>query len=339
MGALAFLTSALALASPVLYVETFCAPAGKLEPYESILAVEYRRPESRTLMTYPEWHIVHAYEEYAQVLEQHAPHKFDFLGSVAGFWSSLCSLTRMAASHGPIDGSTKQMVYVIGASFTVEMLLKATYEETVGRLAVLLRGNEAAPTDVLAASHAKEYATLLQQVPWYKWRFREAGAELAAITPSGLRDFERRFALGLEYGAKAIYAGLIAAAVEATGQDATTLRLVIGPREDLKLPAEIRLVERAATGLIIEAPRYRALTVLLLEMAEVGYEFVEIAGNDDILISVLSRQPTHPGALFSEKRQGFQDYRHLLMIKVPALANTLRQIRSSSGRLEHAYDY
>ncbi|WP_422372326.1 hypothetical protein [Hoeflea sp.] len=338
-GIAVLLVAVLALLAPVGYVETMCRGSGEATPYQAILPPEHHRPETRTLMTVPEWQIVHAYEDYAEVIRTGAPHDFGYLASIGGFWSSLCELNEASAELGPVDGATKQMVHVIGVSFTVELMFKAAYENTLGRLAVLLRGDMRAPADELSAEQAKAYAEFLQQVPWYKWRFREDAAELDALDPTGLRDRERQFALGLEYGAKARYADLIATAVAAAGNDALTLRMVAAPGSTLPANQKVEVVERRPEGTVLETPRYRELTRILQEMALAGNDFIEIAGNDDILFSVLSGSPSHPGALHSEARQGFGDYRHLIMVKVTDLAEALRSLEHRGATLEHIHDY
>jgi len=178
-------------------------------------------------MTYPEWHIVHAYEDYAQVIAKGDPHEFGYVSSIKGFWSSLCSLTTKAPAHGEIDGSTKSMVYTIGVSFTAELLLKAAYEETIGRLFASLRGDTRTPLDDLSAHQARAYAV----------------------------------------------------------------------------------------------------------------DFVEIAGNDDILFTALSDKPVQVDAFFNFRRQGFSDYRHLVLLKVSDLAARLRTLYGSPLTLEHIHDY
>ena len=331
----------LGLLSPVLYVETICQGSGEPKPYDSLIASEFHRPEARTLMTYPEWNIVHAYEDYAEVIAKRDPHEFGFVRAVVGFWSSLCSLSMASSSYGNIDGPTKQMVYVIGVSFTAELLLKAAYEETLGRLFTAIRGNKRAPLDELSASHAKNYAKFLQQVPWYKWRFREDHAELREKATKAWRDTERRLALGIEYSMKASYADVIAEAVSQAGQDELTLRMIIR-NVDLTFMEEfdqVNVLSVRPEGIEIETTRYRALTHLLQNWANAGADFVEISGNDDILITVLSQQPSIEGANYSILRQGFDDYRHLVVIKVADLADSLRTLQASRQRLEHIYDY
>jgi hypothetical protein len=63
----------LGLLSPVAYVELLCRPEGTAETGAvPILPPEHHRAESNTLLTYPEWHIVHAYEDYAAVIRRGA---------------------------------------------------------------------------------------------------------------------------------------------------------------------------------------------------------------------------------------------------------------------------
>lgn len=91
------------------------------------------------------------------------PHDYGFLRGIGGFWSSLCALSQASGAHGGVDGGTKQMVYVIGTSFTLELALKAAYEETLGRVATWIRGPDHAATDVISARQAADYAAFLRQ--------------------------------------------------------------------------------------------------------------------------------------------------------------------------------
>ncbi len=330
-----------ALGAPIVYVETACQGDASPRPYQALLAPEHHRAETRTLMTYPEWHIVHAYENYAEVIRTGAPHDFGFFKSIAGFWSSLCSVTERSSELGEIDIPTKQLVYVIGTSFTAELALKALYEETIGRLFVLLRGSQQSTFDKLTADHAKDYATFLQQVPWYKWGFTEANAELHNTPTQNLRDRERRFSIGLEYSAKAAYAEVIAGAVDATGGDQLTLQMVVKPSGSATTfpPPKTKVVNQISQGVVLETPRYRELTNIVVEMADDGVEFIEIAGNDQIMFTAISNSSEYPGSLDTMRRQGFGDYRHLVLVEVSELAQHLRDLKSTGATIEHIHDY
>lgn len=329
------------LLAPVAYSELACRPSGEPRAYQPILPPEHHRAESRTLMTYPEWHIVHAYEDYGRVLETGNPHDYGFFKGISGFWGSLCALSKASGQHGGVDSATKQMVYVIGVSFTAELALKAAYEETAGRIVAALRGSDRARLDELSARQAQDYAVFLRQTPWYRWDFAADAQALDGAATDSLRDWERALALGLEYRAKAAYARAIAAAVAEVGPDALTLRMIVSgiPAEALSQRDGIILIGARNEGFEIETPRYRALTHLLQDLAAEGADFVEIAGNDEIMLTILSDEATRPDALSSQARQGFDDHRHLVLARVDALADILRDLNGSADRLEHIHDY
>lgn len=329
---------ALGLAGPVVYVETMCRGEGSPTPGTPLSGET--RPEIRTLLTYPEWHIVHAYDDFAEVIRTGAPHDYKFLDAVGGYWSSLCTLKRESAALGEIDGATRQLVHVIGVSFSFEMLMKAAYEESIGRLATVLRGPERSPLDDLSAEQAARYAEFLQQVPWYKYDFRADAEALAAASDGSLRDRERALALGLEHRARAAYAGVIAEAVAATGQDDLTLQMVVAnlPEAALAATKGVTILRRMPEGIEVETPRYRALTHILDGWAKAGAAFVDIAGNDQIMFTALS-QREEPGALASLPRQGYRDWRHLFLVPVADLAESLRGLEAGGLQLEHIHDY
>ncbi|MCV2872322.1 hypothetical protein OEZ71_08445 [Defluviimonas sp. WL0050] len=331
-----------ALVAPALWVETTCRGTPVADNYQPIITEpDWQRPESRTLLTYPEWHIVHAYEDYAAVIAKGDPQDFGFLAAIGGFWSSLCDLSETSGNHGGFPGETKQMVYTIGVSFTAEMLAKAAYEETLGRIATWLRGPDQSPLDTLSARQAADYAAFLSQVPWYRWDFTADAGALDAGRTDAFRDRERAVALGIEYRVKAAYARVIAAAVEGVGHDQLRLRSIVRglPPETLAQVPGVALIGTRPEGIEIETDRYAAYTLILQDLTARGTEIVEIAGNDDILLTVLSDDPDWPGALASMARQGQDDYRHLLLIPVSELGPTLRALDTGPARLEHVHDY
>jgi hypothetical protein len=251
---------------PVLWIEGICrggaaavtapASASRIEP-------GYRRPEVNSYLSYPEWYIVHAYEDFAGVLKQHDEHAFGYLASIRGFWSSYCSLNRLVSGRGTTPLDTKVMLYTIGVSFTGEMALKGLYEITIGYLTAAIRGGERTAEDRFALAVAKDYAGFLRQTPWYEYPFGTILVRFWRETPmasgSIVRTIERRFALSAEFAIKAVYAKLIAllaglspaelrnrSVVRSADLDATTA----DPR--------VTLVRRLnAQDVILETPRSR----------------------------------------------------------------------------------
>ena len=88
-------------------------------------------------------------------------------------------------------------MYVIGVYFTAELLAKAAYKETVGRISILMSKIHQSMT-FSSVKMAQNYANFLHQIPWYKYDFLAARAELKANNPKSLRNKEYQFALGVE---------------------------------------------------------------------------------------------------------------------------------------------
>jgi hypothetical protein len=324
---------------PVGYTEVACRGDATGKPYDPIIRdAAWQRAESRTLMTYPEWHIVHAYDDYAKVVATGDPHDFGYLRAVTGFWTALCPLSKASSAMGGITSETKMTTYTIGVSFTAELMAKALYEETIGRVVTVFRGEARAGLDDLSAQQAADYAGFLQQTPWYKWDFKSDRAALYAAAGESVRDRERALALGLEYGAKAAYAGVIEQAVAGVGADQLRIRSVVAglSADALTGIPDVAVIEENAAGIVIETPRYRAFTGILASLAEAGADMIEIAGNDEILFTVISDSRTADGAVHSFPRQGYGDWRHLVVVPVRDLADRLRSV---GGGLEHVHDY
>jgi len=339
-GVITLVLLILLLLAPVGYVEVACRGDTTGEAYQPIItAADWQRAESRTLLTYPEWHIVHAYDDYARVIRDGDPHDFGYVRAIFGFWTSLCPLTERAAAMGGVTGGAKTTIYTIGVSFTAEMLAKALYEETFGRVATWIRGAKRAPLDDLSAGQAAQYARFLQQTPWYKWDFGADADALASNAGPGLRDWERRVALGIEYRGKAAYAGVIVRAVEGVGADKLRLRSVVAGLDvdTLSRIEGVTVVDNIPEGVVIETDRYRAFTRIAEQLANIGADFVDIAGNNEILFTAISNTSTQTDAIYVSQRQGYGDYRHLILLPVSSLADRLRNL--SGLTLEHIHDY
>jgi hypothetical protein len=202
----------LLLLLPVAYVEVGCRGQAATETYQPLITdPAFQRREANTYLTYPEWHIVFAYDGLAQALKTGDEHAFGYIDSITSFWTSACALTRVAGRHGGADWGTRSMIHTIGVSFTAEMLVKASYEETLGRATAWWRGPRKTPQDAAIAGIAADYAAFLRQTPWYEYPFNRKASELWAA-PAGfsLRGWERRLGIGLEFKAKAVYAKVLA---------------------------------------------------------------------------------------------------------------------------------
>jgi hypothetical protein len=341
---------ALALA-PIVTIETTCRSpiegldTGGFKPLLNDAA--WKRPEARTWLTYPEWHIVYSAESFGRFLRRNPPSGYHYLRDVRGFWSGYCAMNQ--AASGQVSVGDRVMLYTIGLSFSAELMIKAAYENTLGRLSEWLGGWHSA--DDRYATHVQQrYGTFLHEIPWYEFPFGKAFSGLWSTTEphEKFRHWERRLALSSEYGVKTGYAKLIGWASGASlGRDERTLRFVA--RTDAKTLARVdpRLKPVGALGrgeLIVEAPRYAQFTDLLVKLSKSPVQIEEISGNDDIMVSLLlppGDEVPGPGAhlltIPIDEPNGWR--RVVLSVKVPELLGILRTTGLYGGRVEHVYDY
>ena len=93
--AVALLILVLALLAPVAWVETACRDEFDGRQHTPLTAdAGFHRAEANSYLTYPEWHIVYAYEGLANVLKTQDEHAFPYRASITGFWTSFCDLNK-----------------------------------------------------------------------------------------------------------------------------------------------------------------------------------------------------------------------------------------------------
>lgn len=334
--------------TPIIYIETACRPssaaaASKKQPL--IRDPAWQRSEARTWLTYPEWYIVYSAESFGRFLNQNPPSAFPYWRHVRGFWSGYCSVNRVTPADSA--GDAKVMLYTIGLSYSAELLIKAGWENTIGRLFEWLSGWQSAD-DRYAAKVQQEYGAFMHEVPWYEFPFGEALSDLWGTSEPRqvARHWERRFALSAEYGVKTGYAALIGWASGATlGRDERSLRFVArGSAEAIdRIDPRLKPTAQLSDGLVVvEAPRYAQFTALLDKLARSNVEIVEISGNDDIFLTAQmpSGRPAGAGQLIAvplDDRPGWS--RIGVSTTVDRLLPLLRSIRASGGEIEHVYDY
>ncbi len=127
---------------PMAYIEVGCrSPIAGFDPgapYTPILQPAERKPEARTFLTYPEWHIVYSAESYGRHLTAgRRPSGYAFGSDIGGFWSSYCALNR--ATAGGDAGDAKMMIYTIGISYSVAKAEGARFAHPAGRVLCLAR--------------------------------------------------------------------------------------------------------------------------------------------------------------------------------------------------------
>ena len=324
---------ALSVLVPLAYIEGTCRPSSAAAtasaPAVTLPAIDepgYRRKLDNTFFTFPEWYIVYSFEDFGRFLDRSSESHFNYLGHIFGFWRSFCTINRAVPAAANSLTEVKTMIYIIGISYSVEYAIKGLYENTIGRVFEWIRGEKRTPQDEFGRAVLQDYAAFLYTIPWYKYPFREKLDGLMAIsapTPSQLRSWERDFALGAEYFVKIGYAALIQKALDASGDnEPRDIMFVVATLPPDVLAKEPRIKPVRALNAAMAAGADAALqgfTEILQGLLDQGFGVAEIAGNHEILITVIA-----PGC----RQAGHQGYRGAVF------AGTRCQARLSQGRPE-----
>jgi FAD/FMN-containing dehydrogenase len=314
----------------------------------------YRKPEGQALLTVPEWYLVFNPVEYAEHLRAGKPgDSFPLVESVSEYWSLYKRVLRATDGVYPANSEYLTMLRVIGVSTTVEYLVKAAYEATIGRLArVLSDGSESLEEQRIAEAHTA-YAELIFQEPWYAFRFLPWVAkiwnETSLFGSNFIRRTERKLAFSLEFSVKAAYAELIgfaAGSAYEAPQEFVYAAIEAPAGSGFAIDPRVKVVRSFADGThIVSIPRWGAFTEIVPKLAERDVRFLEIAGNDDIALSVIkpSNTPELTGLgqrMFSSKLVSDPTrVRTILFVPVRQLSHALRTLSSKGAQLEHIYDY
>jgi hypothetical protein len=315
---------------------------------------DYSRPEDDTFLSYPEWYIVWSYQEKADFQRTHLPSGFPYFAAVRQYWRSYCCISRLIRGKYEFNAGEQLMLVVIGTSFSAEYILKGVYENTIGRLSEWTSNHEATDEDRFSYQVAREYADFVHVRPFYEFHFARQVEAVWNQTPlmgrHQLRKWERKTFLTVDYTIEALYCWLIEQATHWTyGVEPTTTYAWV---EDARTPttlteiAHVKVVKQVgAQAYILAIPRYQEFTSVAESLARTGVQFVEIAGNSQILISVLApaswrNLDDRAHLLFATPVVTDRSIeRSVIRCDVAALSQVLRSLSGSGATIEHVYDY
>jgi hypothetical protein len=313
----------------------------------------YSRPEDDTFLSYPEWYIVWSYQEKADYQQNHLPSGFPYFGAVRQYWGSYCCISRLIRGRYAFNGGEQLMLVIIGTSFSAEYILKGIYEKSLGRLSEWSSDHESTEEDQFAYKVAREYADFVHVRPFYEFRFARHVTGLWSGThllgAHLFRKWERKLFLTADYAAESFYCWAIEKLTHASYgyEPSDTYAWIAGTSQEiLGHISGVTIVRQLGPGaFIVDLPRYQPFTVVASALAEQGAQFVEIAGNSQVLVSVL----THPVA---REETGYaqrlfhspvltdpETVRTVMNCEVSSLSSLLTAFRTSGATLEHIYDY
>jgi hypothetical protein len=310
------------------------------------------RPVEDAYYTYPEWYIVWSYQERAAYLEKRSlPSDFPYLGPIYQYWRGYHQICAITHSRRQFNFGDHLMLAVIGSSFALEYAIRGAYERTIGAVSEWASSHQLVDEDAYAARVAREYADFVYVRPFYEFHFAHALKGLWKETsfwgPHELRKLERKAILSADYGLEAIYSEILEKLSHMTyGVEPTeTYAWVDNMPESLfaKYPHVQRVKSSGGRSYVVSIPRYQEFTWLAVRLAKDDVHFLQIAGNDVIVVSAIMRGWTYATpeerVLFSEKFLTQPDStRIVLECRVRDLHMVLKDL-ASRGTVERIYDY
>jgi hypothetical protein len=313
---------------------------------------DWRRPEADSFLTYPEWYIVYASQDYARFLANNTASGFRYFASAFGFWTSYCEMNRYVAARYPFSKEAHLTNYVIGISHSAEFILRGIYENTIGRLTELLGPGTATAEEKFAQGYWTDYGNFLNTTPWYEYPYADRQRELwRAVNQDGpgpVRKWERRLALTAEFGMKGAYAKLIGGGTKAAFAPVVPSTVAVVERMPPAILSEfpkVTVLAQSGNTSLVKFPRYTPFTQIAQRMAESSAVFTEIAGNRTVLVTAVMK----PGTRIPE-RSGREIFRTDMLagdggsrvglaVPVEMLLDVVRELRRQGQAIEHVYDY
>ncbi|MDX1523675.1 MAG: hypothetical protein R3264_18750 [Anaerolineae bacterium] len=328
-------------------------PVQRQLPPETADLPGYQRSQDQGYLTVPEWYIVFNADEYAAFIADNPPSQFPYFRAIGQFWQSYYDVCGVVGGEYPFNGSYQMILAIIGTSFTVENGLRGSYEKTIGRLAETLSSGEPTEEELYARQVAKAYGDFIHTIPWFRFPFSEKfwglWQETSLWGPDPIRKWERKMALSIEYGGKALYAALLRGGADATFApiDQETMLRASGITEAvLAAEPELRVVKPLSDGLVIAAvPRYEGFTQIIPRLAQQGVRFSDIAAIDEILITIIAPETwtydlDSGEVIFTQEILSRPDHNRIAInVPVTDLHTVLNELTAQGIELEHIYDY
>lgn len=289
------------------------------------------RPADQTFLTFPEWYLVFSPEEQAIYFKQHTTSTFPFMSHTAQIWESYKIVNNQIKDNFPTNTGYHFMIWVIGSSASVEYSIKTWYETIIGRITDTY--DVKTEEDKFNATFTQDYVDFIKDRPWYEFDFKSRLKYLWTYTSffgdNFFRKIERKYILTSELAVKYIYGKLIGLGTKTVYDEALPTTAVVLENDSL-----------------LYLPRYDKFANAVISLAENGYGFKEIAGNNSaILLTVLV--PASIKIDFENIQTVFTQpissdpatKRIALAIPVASLSELLLQLNNNKIKIEHVFDF
>lgn len=311
----------------------------------------YQRREDQSYLALPEWYIVFNADEYANFLKLNKPSDFPYWKSAKEFWNLKKKIDDTIVDKYPTNTGYKVMLWVIGTSYTAELLIKGAYENTIGRLTEALSSSDKTAEDIEMQKIHQRYADFVHIYPWYDFSFidclKDFWKNSSNTGENMIRKWERKIFFSAELLFKAAYGKLIQLGTHMSYEPEADhiLAVVEDPQNVLDTETSVKVIERAGDTKLVSLPRYDSLRDLLLKLTSRGLKFTEIAGNRKIFLTALgpagSEKLVPPEVVIGTNQLATDpsQIRFMISTSVGSLMDGLALAKENKITIEHIFDY
>lgn len=318
----------LGLGAPIAWTEATCRPPGA----SARAASAPLAAAGRAWAELPAEVAKRSEAALAAAVEAGDPHDFAFLPPLKAYWQAACAAVQGARAEGGLTREARLAIHGAGAAFTARLVTKAAYEETLGRIATIVRGEERAPLDGLSAEQGRGFAAAVATGSPAAWDHASAADALIAAHTHAPRDWERMIALNLEYRTRGFFRGLVR--LPALPEPPAMLRAVVTGLDAgaLEAIADISVVGPRSAGFQIETGAGPAAVAPLIAIARAGGNITDIAGASEVLVLATAPAGADPAALVDLPQPGAGV--QILALPVAELAPALLRLTEGGARVE-----
>ena len=309
---------------------------------------DYKRGEEQSYLALPEWYIVFNSEEYAEQISKHFPSTFPYWQSVKEYWS-LYSTTGKLAEKYPSNFGYKAMLWVIGSSYSAELLIKGAYENTIGRLTELLTSDSGTDEDRLIAEYNTKYGAFIHVRPFFEFSYwsclKDFWSKTSFFGENFIRKTERKIWFSTEFLVKTIYGWAMGVGSGAAyGAEAERIMAIVNGDEMIRSP-HVKVLASENGSHLISVVRYDVFRDLVIELSATEDKLVEISGNRHIMFTVTGKKGLLPETMknsvagVSRIVTDANQERLLIAGPVSSLISNVKMMKEAGYKIEHVFDY
>jgi hypothetical protein len=274
---------------------------------------------------------------------------FPFYASIDEYWTLYDRSMKLVSEAYPENEEYKTMLDVIGVSITLEYTAKMLYENSVGRVFSWFSNGTNSDQEKTIIAAQRAYSDFIYDKAWYEFQFMPWVKKVWSVSNTAesnwLRKIERTLFFTAEFTFKAGYAKLIEWGAQASYEEPVTkIFMVATTLDSLENSADLNIVHQQGEKKIISVTRWGVFTKTILEIAYKNIDIYEIGGNDEIVVSVLSKKNqqniSEEQLLYSStvvSNSGLE--RHVYLMPVKRLLKFVQHAKTTGVEVEHVFDY